>query len=277
MTEAAATEGQETDNTPPQETEPEKRAKRLGWVPKDDFKGDPEHWRSAEEFLDWSDKAAPSLRRDNDRLHRRLTEVEGLLKESKDTLGEFREFASKSEQRAFERAKAEIQSRIEKGAADADAGAVRAGMAELDALNKDAPKPVERKIEQRNGADPKLDPVIQDWIDREQWFMRDRSLNAYAVDVFGDLERNKPGMSVDERLAETKRLTREKFPEKFGGNPMRNGAAAVSEPSGGAGGRKKGKTYEDLPADAKKACDKFVKTIPGFSKEQYVKDYDWEA
>jgi hypothetical protein len=276
MTEAAATEGQDAAVTPSQETEAEKRAKRLGWVPKDDFKGDTEHWRSAEEFLDWSDKAAPSLRRDNDRLHRRLTEVEGLLKESKETLGEFREFASKSEQRAFERAKAEIQSRIEKGAADADAGAVRAGMAELDALNRDAPRPVERRTEQRNVADPKLDLVIQDWIDREQWFTRDRSLNAYAMDVFGDLERTKPGMSVEERLVETKRLVREKFPEKFG-NPMRNGAAAVSEPSGGNSGRKKGKGYDDLPADAKKACDKFVKTIPGFSKEQYVKDYDWEA
>lgn len=276
MAEAEAAEGQETGTpAPPQESEAEVRAKRLGWVPKEEFRGDPEHWRSAEKFLEWSDAAAPSLRRDNDRLHRRVDETERLLKEARDTFAEFREFASKSEQRSYERAKAEIQQRIEKSAADADAGAVRVGMAELDALNKEAPKPVERKPEPKQ--EPKIDATIQDWIDREQWFTRDRSLNAYAVDVFGDLERNKPGMSTEERLAETKRLTREKFPEKFGVNPMRNGAAAVSEPSGGSAGRKKGKTYDDLPADAKRACDKFVKTIPGYKREDYVRDYEWEA
>ena len=52
----------------------------------------------------------------------------------------------------------------------------------------------------------------------------------------------------------------ERFPGKFGINPKRDGASTVNEPSGGALQRKKaGKTYEDLPAEAKKACDKFAR------------------
>jgi len=137
------------------------------------------------------------------------------------------------------------------------------------------PEPPKPKVEAPASA---VDPIIQDWISKEEWFNRDRSLNAYAVDVFGVLERDHPGMSKAEMLAETKKRTVDKFPEKFGINPMRENAAAVGEPKGGnSSPRKRGKSYDDLPPEAKHACDKFVKTIPGFTKEKYVADYDWEA
>jgi hypothetical protein len=64
------------------------------------------------------------------------------------------------------------------------------------------------------------------------------------------------------------------FPHKFS-NPNRKAAASVDAGAnrGGGPGRLKGKTYNDLPADAKAHCDKLVTSVPKYTKEKYVKDY----
>lgn len=255
--------------------ESETKARRLGWVAKEEFKGDPDRWRPAEEFLERGETLLPLLKRDNERLHGRLTEVETLLKETREASRELLAFTSKSEERAYTRAKAEIQFKIEQAAATADPTAVRAGMQELDALNAEHVKPAPKREEVDR---PKVagDPVIQDWISKEEWFTKSPALNTYATEVFGEIERAHPGMSKAEMLIETKRRTMDKFPEKFGINPARNGASTVAEPGGAPRQRKSGKTYDDLPPEAKKACDKFVKTMPGYTREKYCKDYDWD-
>ena len=271
MTEAAT---EHVEENTPQESEAEVKARRLGWLPKGEFRGDPDRWRPAEEYLARGETIMPLLQRDNDRLHGRISNLEKEIKETREVAGELRDFASKAEERAYERAKREIQAKIEAAAANADPNTVRTEMANLDQLEKDhkvAPK------EKTNGATPAIDPEIQGWINTESWYTKDRTLNAFATDTYGELERAKPGMSTAERLAETKRLTQEKFPEKFGlgDNPKRTAAAAVSNPNGAVKTKKTGKTYEDLPDDAKRACDRFVKMIPGFKREDYLKDYDW--
>jgi hypothetical protein len=265
--------------TPPENApnEAEARARRLGWVAKDEFRGDPEHWRDADEFLKRGETILPLALRNNDRLQRRLDTLETELRETKESAKALVEFTSKSEQRAYERAKREIEAGIEQAAANADAGAVRTQMERLDALNKEyTPEPAKKTETQQQTI--QIDPEIQDWITKETWFNRDRALNGYAIDQFETIQRDKPGLTTAEVLAETKRRAVEKFPEKFGINPNRENAAAVASPSGGNGAtRKNAKNYDNLPPDAKKACDKFVKTIPGYTKEKYCADYDWEA
>lgn len=262
----------EVIDTPRVDNDTETRARRLGWVPKEEFKGDPSRHRSAEEFLERGTTILPILQKDNEKLHGLVANLQSELRETKDATKELLEFTSKAEERAYNRAKSEIEQRMEAGAANADPAAVRQAMRDLDALNQEQRKPAPKP----EPAQPQLDPEIQSWIGRESWFTRDRTLQAYATDVFGDIERSQPGLSRSEMLAETKRRTVEKFPEKFGINPARDNAAAVATPNGGGAPRKKqGKTYEDLPQEAKRACDKFVKQIQGYTREQYVKDYDW--
>ena len=264
-----------TETTPPPENETETKARRLGWVSKDEFKGDPEHHRSAAEFLERGERLLPLLQRDNDKLHRKISEMEGLLRETRESSKELLEFTSKSEERAYERAKREIQAKIEQAAANADPASVRTEIANLDALNEQHRKPPQ-KTEAKQTA-PQVDPEIQDWISKESWFNpKNPTLYSFATETYGELERSKPGVSIAERLAETKRLTTEKFPEKFGINPKRDAAASVGTPSGNTQAKRNAKSYENLPEEAKRACDKFVKTIPGYTKEKYCKDYDWD-
>ena len=68
-------------------------------------------------------------------------------------------------------------------------------------------------------------------------------------------------------LAELAKRTERKFADA---KPTQaNPGGGRPSPKGGAKG------YADLPADAKRQCDRFVKTIPGFTREQYVKDFQW--
>lgn len=257
----------------------EAEARDYGWAPKENFKGPAEKWRPADEYIDWAKqsgrlprgefdkvvKALPVITRENEQLKTKLAEVS-------ETLNQFVEFSTKAEERAFKRAKSEIEAEITAAAQNADPEAARAAMAKLEALGSELPKPVAKAETKPSVA---VDPVIQDWISKEDWFNRDKTLNAVATAIFGEIEQAHPGMSRADQLAETKKRTVEKFPEKFGINPAREGAASVGTPRGEAPKRKSGKAYEDLPADAKMACDKFVKTIPGYTRDKYVKDYDW--
>ena len=47
------------EDATPQPAETEDKARRLGWVPKEEFKGDPENWRSADEFMARGEQLLP--------------------------------------------------------------------------------------------------------------------------------------------------------------------------------------------------------------------------
>jgi hypothetical protein len=269
----------DTQDAPIVDAHVETEARDYGWAPKEQFKGPVDKWKPADEYLGWAKQVGrlpksefdaiksqfPAIRQENQALKGELTEI-------KTTLNQFVEFSSKAEERAYNKARRELEARIETAATNADPVAARAAMAELEQL-KPEPKVEPKKVEAQTVA---ADPVIQDWISKEEWFTKSRALNAFATDEFGELERSKPGMPKADILAEVKRRTMEKFPEKFGINPARDNPVTVASPSGQMRTPKRGKTYDDLPADAKVACDKFVKQIPGYTREQYVKQYDWD-
>ena len=258
----------------PELNETEQRAMRLGWVPKDQFKGDPDKHRSAEEFLDRGVNMLPLLQRDNEKLHRGMSRLEKRLEEQSRTFEEFQKFSTSVAEREYERGKREAEARLDTAIQNADVDGAKQARRDLAALESDKPRPVEVRKEPDK---PDVDPDIREWMDENPWFNKDGVLTAFAGEVFGGLEREQSARPRKELLAETKKKVMERFPEKFGINPRREAASAVSEPSGGAASaKKKGKTYEDLPADAKKACDKYVRTIPGYTREKYVKDYDWD-
>lgn len=265
--------GQPGDNTAAP-NEAESRAKRLGWVPLEDFKGDPNKHRSAEEFLERGETLLPILKRDNDKLHEGMSRLERRLADQEKTFGQFAEFATKAEERAYKRALSELEAKRDAAIETADVNAAKSAQRQIDELNKDAAAvPKVTKTEEQ----PAVDPTVSAWIRENDWFDKDPALRGFALKVFDRLEKATPGRAKSEMLAETKQKVMEKFPEDFGINPKREGAGAVNEPGGGTAPRKKsGKTYEDLPAEAKKACDKFVRTIPNYTRDKYVKDYEWD-
>jgi hypothetical protein len=250
------------------------RARRLGWRPQEDYNGKRD-WVPPDKFIETAENELPVLRENLRRLDHLYTKDVGALRseltEVKQVLTDFREFATRGEQRAYEKAKRELLEKRDVAVAHADTESFKAIDKEIEALDQTV-KPTVPDKKSDTVAPP--DPAITAWIGENAWFTTDPVLMAYAKAQDQFLMQTKPGMTVTERLGEVKDRTRKEYPDKFG-NPKREQASSVAEPGAPPVRPKKGKGYDDLPAEAKAACDKFVRTIPGYKREDYVKDYDW--
>ena len=257
----------------------EAQARDQGWKPKEEYKG--KNWVEAKEFVERG--SVPVLRERLRQAEDRLAvvpELEARLKEVQDVLGEYAENNRTLAQRQYAKARTDILGEMRDAAKEGDETAFVAGQQKLDALEAEAPpKPAAKKPDE-NIADkgPKVSATAKSWIDSpaNRWFHTNARMNAFATAAHGDNMRD--GMSEGDSLRAVSKEVEEKFPEYFE-NPARRAASSAGTPTNRSPlpPKKKEKTYDDLPAAAKAACDKYVRTIPKFTREQYVAEYDWSG
>lgn len=233
----------------------EAEARDMGWMGREKFKGDEKDFIDAAEFVRRGKEFVPFLRANNRKLE---GEVQGLKK----TLEKFAAHHSKTEERAYARALADLETRQAEAVEANDGAAVKEITKEIVDLNKEAAG------KGKTAADEPDTSVVDDWRADNPWYDKDEALQAAAYGIAEKIKGDFPDQA--KQLAEVTRRIKAAFPEKFT-NPRRTQAAAVEGVQ--AGGKGAGKTYSDLPADAKKMCDEFVRDIKGFSKDKYVKDY----
>lgn len=302
------------------------RAVRLGWVPRDEFRGDPARWTDYPAFLERGEQMLPianeRVRKLDDRLGTterllkdalgKLDTVTGQLKESRDTFVEFRQSTANVERRAYERARTELLAEREEAVKAADPAAFREADAKLAELDKTAPKaPPEQKREiardddtrddrrgerddtrqpERKPADaaPQISETASRWIEDNPWLKTDAKAGAKATAMHG--ANLAFGMSEEDSLADVtesmKALRPDLFEDRVSNDFLedispegpRRGAAPVHTPSGG--GRRwrrgNGRTFDDLPPEAKDAYARFHKQDPKFTKDDYLRDYIWD-
>src|SRR3990167_3523430 len=87
----------------------EEKALELGWRPKEEYKGDPEKFVSAEEFVKRGENIMPILKANNAKLLESNKKMSGDITELKQTLSEMGEMLSSSEKRAYDKAIADIE------------------------------------------------------------------------------------------------------------------------------------------------------------------------
>lgn len=240
----------------PQSTPAEDKAREMGWVPEAEFKGDPAKWRSAEEFVKAGESYLPILK---DRIRKQDKELADL----KRTISDFAEHHSHVEKKAFERALKELKSKqleaVETGNTDAFVKIDK----EIAELQADV-RPVKK------ATDDPHDPVFEEWTDKNNWFKEDREMADYAEAIGAFLKKKNPNLVGMDFLNEVTKSVKKEFPSKFQ-NPKRDSAPSVESTS--APTRKGGKGYSDLPDEAKKACDRFVRDGIFKTKDDYVKSY----
>ena len=243
-----------------------KRAERQGWTDKEVWKEsgkDPEKWVDAKTFLERGENTLPILRANYKKLEEKLDK-------QSETFEKFVKFQEEKEERirkeSYEKALDDVRKEQAKAFEEGDQEAFRRAQAREDDIRKrkEAEKPKE------TGEDPEF----RTWVSENPWYFDDEDCNALANGIGERLAQTHAHLSKRQFFDEVKSRVKKAMPHKFE-NPNRAKAAAV-EGTGNATSRKqKGKTYSDLPAEFKKACDEFVKTIPGYTKEQYLKDVDW--
>lgn len=247
----------------------EAKAKEMGWVPKDEFKGDPEKWRPAEDYVRRGERMLPIIRAEARKMAEKHAQEMADMRQS---LLDMKSMLSKREQDGYQRAMRDLQDKERQAVETADVAAYEAVQREkadlqkeLGAAGKDQPAPVS----------PDDDPAFRAWSAENPWYNEDVGLTAYAEQVATVVARRMKlapdKLPPREFYDAITKAVKEQFPDKFG-NARRAALPTVEGVRGGeGGGRKKG--YADLPAEAKAACDRFVKQGVFKTRDEYVAEY----
>lgn len=239
----------------------EDRALTMGWTPKEQFKGDPSKWVDAETFVKRGEEFLPFLKANNRRLEQAHERSQKELAELKASLKEVRDYTSKAEERAYQRALKDLQAELDQAAAAGDVEGVRAVTDDIRKLEKEVSAPAPK--------DNEPPAYLTDWKADNPWFESDRVLKAAAIEIAQEL--TEAGVTGKAQLDAVSKRIKAEFPTKFE-NPNRRQASAVE--GAGSAPRRSGKGYTDLPSDAKAACDRWVKQGL-MTREDYVKNYQW--
>lgn len=237
----------------------EEKARAQGWVPKEEFKGAADRWIDAETFVKRGEEIVPILRE-------RTKHLETKLDEQGRTIKEFAEYAKKTEERAYKRALKEVEERRLKAVKDGDVEAFNAAEKERTDLDSS-------RVGHGDGRQEESVEMVQFRKDNA-WYESDADMTAEA-DGLG-VAYAKRGFTGATLLKKVEDRMKVLYPDKFS-NPRRSAAAAVEggDTDTGIPRKKSERTYENLPAEAKKQCEKYVASGL-LTKEQYVKDYEWE-
>lgn len=253
-----------TEETQAQGGEPDpeiiKEARVDGWVPKDEWRGDPDKWVDADAFVERGRHIRPILEANNRRLRDELGQVREVLDRTARMVAE-RE--RKAEEIGYQRAQAEIDALKREAIQAGDLEAYDKAMQREKVLVKpEAPKEDQQKSEA-------LDPVLQGWMAENSWYTKDNESTLYANSMAEYIRSTQPNLTGRPFLDAVKKEVEARFPTKFS-NPARSAPSAVAgaaKPSVGG----KGRTFNDLPADARRVCMQMEKM--GIKRDDYVKDY----
>ena len=98
----------------------EKQARTMGWVPKDEFKGDESRWKSAEDFVKDGEEILPILRERTKNLSIKFDEVSQKLTRTEAALQKLAEHHKKTAQREYDKAVADLKNQQRQAVADND-------------------------------------------------------------------------------------------------------------------------------------------------------------
>jgi hypothetical protein len=242
------------------------KAEKMGWTSKENFRGDPAKWRPADEFVERGENMLPLVKAQVKRQEREIEALKAGMKE----LGEYH---TKTEQRAMEKALATLRQERADAIAKGDGVAFDKVDGEIEELKNKVREKAVKSQPQDDGAIP--EPEFNEWLSRNAW-AKDETLQNIGAVIRDKLHRETGANGIELLDLVTKEI-KVRFPEKFE-NPRRNAAPSVEGNSSGP--RKGGKTFADMPAEARAACERMAKNaysdkpkeLAAF-KAEYVKSF----
>lgn len=251
-------EGQET-----QVNETEEKARRMGWKPQDEYKGDPGRWTDAETFVKVGEERIPVMKENYRRLEEGYKNLEQKVKAQED----YQKHMAKVQ---YERAIKDLKEQKKTAVEDADTEKYEQLEKQEEQIQKEySPKQTENKT-------PDIPPEVSSWMQKNTWY-QNPSLAAKAAEIESKILQEEAfkvsddpfyrPISLSDRLEEVAKRVKAEFGRK---EPQRKLPAV--EGARGESTHKAAKTYNDLPPEAKEACNAYVKKGI-LSRDEYVKDY----
>jgi hypothetical protein len=252
------------------------RARRMGWIPKESFKGDPAKWRPAKEFLARGEQELPILRERYKKVDTALEKTQAELKAIKNNMDEFVKFTRAAAQRESEARIAELEAAkddaFDKGDKEAFIEADKA-LKEIETKKPETPTPTD--------VPAMTEAEFKTWLTENSWYGKDSDMTDEADLIAEKIKRrtareNGTALVGAPLLEQVVSEIQKRFPEKFT-NPNRQRPGAVGSAGGNrtdSPGGKRGKSFSDLPREAQISCNNWVSMGLG-TRDEYLKDYDW--
>lgn len=256
----------------------EKEARQFGWVPKEEFRGSEDVWVDADSFVKRGKEINPILRKNNERLLKELDSTKRQMAEFKEAADEFKQFQKESFDRRAAELNDEIQAlKIQKREAISAGDGNLAGDLDdqLEVLKQRHTEETTKKPEkQQQQQVQEPTPEVTAWVEDNDWYASNSRMRAATDAIATQLSKEQPWLTgraffdaLDTELSNT--FPADKLGKRVKPRSPTEGSSTSSSRSGGSQ-----KTYSSLPADAKVACDKFVKQGL-MTKEEYVSSYEW--
>lgn len=248
-------------------------ATKQGWVPQEDWKGDPKLWRPADEFVERGKNIIPIMRKEIENLR---MDMKLILDASKQDRARAEERGRKEAEKTYKEELLKLKQQQLKAVENSDTDEY---LAIEDKISKlEPPKNEGKQPEQQ------VNPNFTPWHEKNKWFATDiknlqegedaaltRFANAYAAELL------ESGREPDAQFFEdVGKEVRKEFPHKFT-NAARENPALVGGGENAPSGGKKKLTWGDLPEKAKNAYNRTKARLKNsgmeYSKEDYLRDY----
>ena len=227
------------EDNKPQLSAAEQQAMEQGWVPQDEWEGDPDQWRPAKEFLDRGE------------LFKKIEDQNRTIKEFKRALDDLKGHHAKTRETEYARAIQALKAQKIAALEEGDAAAVVKLDDQIDLVKDEQSKLKQAAIEQPQ---EQLNPEFTNWVDKNKWYETSQPMRAYADALGRDLAYK--GLSPSEVLKEVERQVRDEFPQKFrNANRDKPGAVEGSTNKGAKGGNDVA-----LSDDERRVMQRFVRT-----------------
>lgn len=233
----------------------EAEARKQGWVPREEYRGDPSDWTDAEEYVRMGDprylrKALKDTRKGLSKLERKLQEKDA---EFAERLDRFERMSKAQRTKLY----ADIEAARRQAVAEGDTDRYDELNRTEAALYEQEQAAIKPPAKRPDAAPAEVHPDVDRWVQENPWFTKDKVLNRSASAIHEQLMEDEPGLTVAENLARTRAEVMRRFPEKFGKKPAARGVADV-EGGQRMGAAKAAKGWADIAPDDRRILEQHI-------------------
>lgn len=248
-------------------TERQTEALKMGWIPPTRFKGDPEKFIDAEQYIERGEQLLPIVRANNLRLEKQValqaTELQSLRETVSKTdklIADMEIRHSAETQKKVELARSELKAQLAKASEAGDHEGVAELTDQLTTLNA-AEKEQKKEEKKEETPPPQFKPpaALIAWAVDNPWFGTNKKKTALMIATAQEIREAEPTLGEIDLYNRAKAETEEIF------TPTQKQVDKVEGSRNGSGGAK-GKSYASLPSEAKLECDKDLKKFVGPGK-----------
>lgn len=265
----------------------EKDARRMGWAPKETWRGHPDHWIDADAYVKKGLEIQPILQENNKRLLAELRSSQAEIGNLKGTLKEFGELYKSVTESAYSRAITDVKRQIREAKKEDNDDLVESLEGQLENLQegkKEVKVPQVPDTPQGGGR-----AIYDSWKDENTWYDKQTNPRLFHLTegIAMDLSAQHPNLRGTRQLLdmvteEVRRVDPDSFRRKHT-SPV-DGSSSTQSGAVANGGSLK-RSYNNLPTDAKQQCDRFAREFVGKGKgyetvdqwrTQYCENYSWD-